>query len=55
MIKRITKEINCGSAEESPENGEIIKHKERLSGTTAAWRGNYAASERRRTDFDPIV
>lgn len=55
MIKRITNEINYGSTEEPPESEEIIKHKDRISGSAAAWHGNYAASKPRRMDFDPIV
>lgn len=56
MIKRITNEINYASAEEPPESEEIIKkRKDSISGTAAAWQGNDAASELRRTDFDPIV
>lgn len=52
MIKRITNEINYESTEEPPESEEIIKkHKDRISSR----KGNYAASELRRTDFDPIV
>lgn len=55
MIKRITNEIKeC--TQEPPEIEEIIKeHKDRISGGAAAWHGNYAASELRRMDFDPIV
>lgn len=55
MIKRITNEINYGSAEEPPEGEEIIKRKDRIFASAAAWHGNYAASESRRTDFDPVV
>lgn len=38
MIKRITNEINYASAEEPPEGEEIVKkHKDRISGSAAAW------------------